>query len=89
MKTIAAIWFPPEFVEPEEMEIKARVAASSKNYSKEFRTQVVAETLDPASSLQNCALAWPERESRVEVAADYERAATSASSLRNYSCPFR
>ncbi|ODV41210.1 transposase [Cupriavidus sp. UYMMa02A] len=63
------------------MEIKARGRRrGSKNYSKEFRRQVVAETLDPASSLAEVARSHGLNANLVSKwRRDYERAATSAS----------
>lgn len=53
----AAIWFPPECSgNQKKMEIKAQGRRrSSKNYTNEFRTQVVAETRDPTRSLAEVA----------------------------------
>lgn len=62
------------------MEIKARGRRrGSKNYTKEFRAQVVAETLDPACSLAEVARSHGLNANLVSKwRRDYERAATSA-----------
>ncbi|MBP0640284.1 transposase, partial [Cupriavidus sp. AcVe19-6a] len=63
------------------MEIKARGRRrGSKNYAKEFRTQVVAETLDPARSLAEVARSHGLNANLVSKwRRDQERAAASAS----------
>lgn len=63
------------------MEIKARGRRrGSKNYAKEFRTRVVAETLDPARSLSEVAGAHGLNANLVSKwRRDQERAAASAS----------